>query len=194
MDYHNKYLKYKSKYLSLKNEPNQFGGGGWEDATDFGKACNDSKSEKPKFPRDVDFSADWKINKYMISTKDILTFKNLKLDKIEDELKFEVIRKTFETDGDKPVLFVMAGISTNSLCGTAEVLVRNHETLRGKFKEIYIINNNMFCSVYNITQTYQEYECVAAYMHCCKTKCVRAISKRAIFKYAMPKTETSNCR
>jgi hypothetical protein len=27
-----------------------------------------------------------------------------------------------------------------------------------------------------------------------KTKCIRAISKRAIFKYAMPKTQTSNCR
>ena len=158
MDYHKKYLKYKSKYLLLKNNNNnQFGGGGWEDATDFGKACNDSKSEKPKFPRDVDFSADWKINKYMISTKDILTFKNLKLGKTEDELKFEVIRKTFESDGDKPVLFVMAGISTNSLCGTAEVLVRNHESLRGKFKEIYIINNNSFKAYQDdACQTYRD--------------------------------------
>jgi hypothetical protein len=178
MDYRKKYIKYKSKYLSLKNanfqlkvDNNQFGGG-WEDATDFGKACNDSKSEKPKFPRDVDFSADWKINKYMISTKDILTFKNLKLGKTEDELKFEVIRKTFESDGDKPVLFVMAGISTNSLCGTAEVLVRNHESLRGKFKEIYIINNNSF-------KAYQDDAC----------QTYRDVRKKALNKETILRTE-----
>jgi len=160
MDYYKKYLKYKNKYLSLKHINTYQSGGGWVDATDFGKACNDSKSDKPKFPRDVDFSADWKINEYEVSTKDILTFKNLKKGTIEDELNFEVIRKTFEEGGDKPVLFIMAGISTNSFCGTAEVLVRNQETLKGKFKEVYIVNMNAFknyqddaCQTYRAKRT-----------------------------------------
>jgi len=147
MEFYEKYLKYKVKYLSLKNLKQNGGGkkllgGGWEDATAFGKSCNDSSlGEKAKFPRDVDLSADWKVNDYSISTKGILTFKNLKKGGItEDNLKFEVIRKIYDEDAEKPVLFAMAGISKNSFCGTAEILVENQEKLRGKFKEVYMIN------------------------------------------------------
>jgi hypothetical protein len=148
MEFYEKYLKYKVKYLSLKNLKQNGGGkkllgGGWEDATAFGKSCNDSSlGEKAKFPRDVDLSKDWKVNEYSISTKDILTFKNLKKESIEDNLTFDVIRKIYDEDAEKPVLFAMAGISKNSFCGTTEILAANEEKLRGKFKEVYMVNLN----------------------------------------------------
>ena len=140
-------VKYKGKYLSLKNLKQNGGGkkllgGGWEDATAFGKSCNDSTSAKPKFPKDLDLSKDWEVNEYSISTKDILTFKNLEKKSIEDNLTFDVIRKIYDEDAKKPVLFAMAGISKNSFCGTAEILVENQEKLRGKFKEVYMVNLN----------------------------------------------------
>ena len=47
MDFYNKYLKYKSKYLGLKNNFSFMQNGGalgtnldWESAVDFGKNCN----------------------------------------------------------------------------------------------------------------------------------------------------------
>jgi hypothetical protein len=144
MSYFEKYLKYKLKYLTLKNngDINLVGGGDWKDAVEFGKSCNDGA----KFPRDIDLSADWQLNEYNIPTKGIVTFKNLKTGVTEDTLKFDVIRRIFpsDSDEDKPVLFVMAGISKNSFCGTTEILVRNQEVLKGKFKEVYVINMDSF--------------------------------------------------
>ena len=94
MSYYLKYLKYKNKYLELKN---QFGfnleskgqfkskyykqiGGAWVSGVDFGKLCNDSATTN-KFPRDLDLNG-WEKNTYSVKTDDLLTFKNVELDKI----------------------------------------------------------------------------------------------------------------
>ncbi len=159
MEFYQKYLKYKGKYLSLKNLKQNGGGkkllgGGWEDATAFGKLCNDSSlGVKAKFPRDLDLSKDWEVNEYSISTKDILTFKNLEKKSIEDNLTFDVIRKIYDEDAKKPVLFAMAGISKSSFCGTAEILAAKEEKLRGKFKEVYMVNLNSL-------KNYQDDACI----------------------------------
>lgn len=133
MDFYNKYLKYKSKYLGLKNNLSFLQNGGalgthldWESAVDFGKKCNDSSAEKPRFPRDLNLSG-W-----------------LKTDIKVNDKNLEVIKKSFEETGDKPILVAMGGISTNSFCGSSEIIVQNVELLKDKFKAIYIINTNEY--------------------------------------------------
>ena len=133
MSYEQKYLKYKQKYLGLKK---QIGGEWiWEDATDFGCTCNDSelsdlvnKIERPigyrrRFTRDLDLKG-WRTENMTVDGK-----------------KFNIIRYLFnEEKSTKPNLVVMAGISFASFCGSAEVIVQNIESLRRKFKGVYIIN------------------------------------------------------
>jgi hypothetical protein len=115
-------------------------GGAWASGVDFGKLCNDSATTN-KFPRDLDLNG-WEKNTYSVETADLLTFKNSELDRIEDHLDFDVIRYVFEEGSSKPILFVMAGISFKSFCGSAEVLVKNVQKIRGKFKGVYMVNMN----------------------------------------------------
>ena len=142
MDYYSKYLKYKSKYLSFKNgfRFSQYGGaavggaggggGGeleWTSAVEFGKTCNDSaKGEKSKFPRDLDL-AGWMKTDIDINGKVL-----------------NVIKKKLNEDEGNPVLVAMAGISLNSFCGSAEIIVRNIDKLKNKYKAVYIINQDPY--------------------------------------------------
>jgi hypothetical protein len=141
MDYYSKYLKYKSKYLSFKNSLgySQYGGAlsgsgelEWVSAVEFGKTCNDSaKGEKSKFPRDLDL-AGW-----------------MKADINMDDNILNVVKKTLNEDEGKPTLVAMAGISLNSFCGSSEIIVRNIDKLKNKFKAVYIINQDSFKTVQN---------------------------------------------
>jgi hypothetical protein len=151
MNYYSKYLKYKSKYLTFKNSLmfSQYGGSGgggggggggeleWTSAVEFGKMCNDtlkkdgSKNDKPKFPRDLDLTG-W-----------------MKADINIDDKVLNVVKKTLNEDEGKPVLVAMAGISLNSFCGSAEIIVRNIDKLKNKFKAVYIINQDPYKAAQN---------------------------------------------
>jgi len=117
MDYQNKYLKYKTKYLTLKAQQT---GGGWEDAEEYGKTV----------PTVLDLTG-WKINQYTVEYK-------------KDTLTFNIIKYSFDEPGDdaeyKPVLFAMAGVSSRSFSNSAKVIVDNIEKLRKKFSSVYMIN------------------------------------------------------
>jgi hypothetical protein len=143
MDFKNKYLKYKLKYLNLKQNLN---GGIWRVANDFGRSC---KSEV-KFKRYLELQG-WFIDDINIETIGKLSFKN-KEGITEPNLKFNIIRKTFDGDESRPDLVAMAGLSFGSFCGSAEVITQNIEKLRNKFKNVYIINLNPF-------KIYQEDAC-----------------------------------
>ena len=140
MDYKNKYLKYKQKYLSLKEN---LTGGAWRVANDFGRSC---KLEE-KFKRILELQG-WFIDDIKIETRGKLSFKN-KEGITEPNLKFNIIRKTFEGDESRPDLVAMAGLSFGSFCGSAEVITQNIEKLRNKFKNVYIINLNPFKNYQN---------------------------------------------
>ena len=135
-----KYLKYKDKYLQYGGNKNIT----WTNAINFGKSCNDSnKLNNSKFPKDLDLVT-WK--KADIQVNNILTYKNSELNPpiTEQLLIFNVIKKTFSTNKNKPVLIMMAGISFSSFCNSAEIIVENVQKLKKKYKEVYIINLNPF--------------------------------------------------
>ena len=116
MDFVNKYLKYKTKYLTLRSLQI---GGGWKDAEEYGKTL----------PTSLDLKG-WKLKEFDALYKD-------------ETLTFNIIKysfEEFEESGYKPVLFAMAGISSKSFSNSAQVIVGNIEKLRGKFSSVYMIN------------------------------------------------------
>ena len=119
MDFYNKYLKYKSKYLGLKNNLSFLQRGGalvWKEDSSFEKKLVDICKEKKEIVLDL---SGW------VRT---------------DIDGLNIIKKSFEETSDKPVLVVMAGISAKSFCGSAEIVVNNIKLLKDKFKAVYIIN------------------------------------------------------
>lgn len=113
MDYEDKYLKYKTKYLTLKAQQT---GGGWDNAEEYGKTL----------PTVLDLTG-WKINQYNAEYK-------------KDTLTFNIIKYSFDESEDKPVLFAMAGISSKSFSNSAKVIVENVDKLKAKFSSVYMIN------------------------------------------------------
>lgn len=129
MDYENKYLKYKTKYLTLRSLQT---GGGWDNAEAYGKTL----------PTVLDLTG-WKLNQY-------------NAEYIKDTLTFNIIKYDFDESEDKPVLFAMAGISSKSFSNSAKVVVENINKLKGKFSSVYIINydplktyQNAACGAYD---------------------------------------------
>ena len=130
MDFYNKYLKYKSKYLGLKNNFSFIQNGGaeggvsnklvWKEDSTFEKKIVDICKEKKGIELNL---SDW------VRT---------------DIDGLNIIKKSFDETSDKPVLVVMAGISTNSFCGSAEIVVDKVDLLKDKFKAVYIINTNKY--------------------------------------------------
>ena len=119
MDFYSKYLKYKSKYLGLKNNFSFMQNGGalvWNEDSSFGKKIVDICKEKKNIELNL---SGW------VRT---------------DIDGLNIIKKSFAETIDKPVLVVMAGISAKSFCGSAEIVVKNVELLKDKFKAVYIIN------------------------------------------------------
>lgn len=113
MDYENKYLKYKTKYLTLRSLQI---GGGWKDAEEYGKTL----------PTALDLKG-WKLKEFESKYND-------------ETLTFNIIKFSFEETEDKPVLFAMAGVSSKSFSNSAQVVVGNIEKLRAKFSSVYMIN------------------------------------------------------
>ena len=135
-------LKYKKCFQYGGNEECIL----WSDAIDFGKSCNDSnKLNNSKFPKDLKLDK-WKKADIQIDTNDILTYKNSELNRpiTERLLTFNIIKKTFSKNKNKPVLIMMAGISFSSFCNSAEIIVENIQKLKKKYKKVYIINLNPF--------------------------------------------------
>jgi hypothetical protein len=119
MDFYSKYLKYKSKYLGLKNNFSFMQNGGalvWKEDSSFEKKIVDICKEKKEIVLDL---SGW------VRT---------------DIDGLNIIKKSFEEKSDKPVLVVMAGISAKSFCGSAEIVVNNVKLLKDKYKAVYIIN------------------------------------------------------
>jgi len=138
MSYEQKYLKYKQKYLELKRQI----GGDWGLALELGLMCNDS--ELSDLANNIKRPAEYKrkFEKFL----DLAGWE--KKDFTVDDKKFNVIRKSFGVERKLPDLVVMAGISYASFCGSANIIVENIESLRRKFKGIYIINLQSFKDVH----------------------------------------------
>ena len=102
-----------------------------ETATEFIKECSSLKNvmggDIPRLPFN-----EW--NLYKI---------NSDCGKITDKYGlFNVIEKRIDMASSKPNLVVMAGFSTNSFCGTSEIIMMHSsiEELSKKYRAIYIIN------------------------------------------------------
>jgi hypothetical protein len=104
MNYYEKYLKYKNKYINSKR--NQKGGA----------------------PTDMEFMGITEI-KYNLSKTTHEFKKELHLVKIVLD----------EKNNDKPVLFVLAGMSHKSFLGTSEIILSKLDELKQKFKEVYLL-------------------------------------------------------
>jgi len=141
MDYKNKYLKYKMKYLSLKQskkELENLTGGMWKDPSNIHQECSTKENKNKNLNL-----KEWFVDEVDIETRGKLSFKN-KDGITEPNLKFNIIKKTFEGDERRPDLVAMAGLSFKSFCGSAEVITQNIDKLKNKFKNVYIINLNPF--------------------------------------------------
>jgi hypothetical protein len=112
------YLKYKFKYLNLRK---QSGGAIYIDKTI-------DKCEIIKF---IEFEE--------IPDKIIIT----KTTYIVDNNSIHIVKIVLNQD-DKPVLFVVAGISHKSFLGTSHIILNKLTELGTKFKEIYLVEYDSF--------------------------------------------------
>ena len=109
-----KYVKYKYKYIKLKNMTNQVGG-----TIEIPSITNDESIILAFLsPLVIPFPMDkmtYNVNGHII----------------------HIIKITLNQD-DKPVLFALAGISHKSFVGTSTVILSKLDLLKEKFKEIYL--------------------------------------------------------
>jgi hypothetical protein len=134
---YSKYIKYKNKYINLQNKINiqQTGGSalasGDSDASDTSLATGISESIDAKtFFGLPEFDENKYIpikTRYTINGKDINLF-NIELNK----------------DEDKPVLFMLAGVSEKSFKKSSKILLEKLDVLTNKFKNIYMIEYSSF--------------------------------------------------
>lgn len=125
-DNYYKYIKYKYKYIKLKNIKNQVGG-----AIETSSIIND-KSTILAFlsPLVIPFTMNkmtYDVNGYIIH-----------------------IIKIILNQDDKPVLFALAGISHKSFVGTSTVILSKLNLLKEKFKEIYLVEYDSYKPMQNI--------------------------------------------
>ena len=122
---YSKYIKYKNKYINLQNKINlqQTGGSalasGTSELNETKEFLNLKESEEIKY---IPIKT-----KYTFSGKDIYLI-NIELNK----------------DEDKPVLFMLAGVSHNSFVKSSSILLNKLDVLKNKFKNIYIIEYASF--------------------------------------------------
>jgi hypothetical protein len=70
-----------------------------------------------------------------------------KYSKIEYEIngkKIYIIKIVLNDEGDKPVLFALAGMSHKSFLGTSNIIISKLDDLATKFKEIYLLEYDSF--------------------------------------------------
>jgi pimeloyl-ACP methyl ester carboxylesterase len=139
---YNKYIKYKNKYINLQNKINlqQIGGS----ALDSSTVGLDAGSESESFDIKKFFNLtndELKITKYMpIITKymPIIT----KYTTRDRDIYFTNIQ--LNKDETKPVLFMLAGLSSSSFANSSYILLDKLDVLQRKFKNIYMIQYASF--------------------------------------------------
>jgi hypothetical protein len=134
MSYEQKYLKYKQKYIALKEQSSFVQGdslkqkylqlkrqigGDWGNADDLQHDC---------LQHPINISLDlsgWEKKDMTVADK-----------------KFRIIRRIIDADpaSTKPDLVAMASYSLKSFCGSSKIITECIEELKGKFKGVYIIN------------------------------------------------------
>ena len=134
---YSKYIKYKNKYINLKNKINiqQTGGSALassdSDASDTSLATGISELIDAKTFFGLTTFDETKYipikTRYTFNGKDIHLF-NIELNK----------------DEDKPVLFMLAGVSEKSFKKSSKILLEKLDVLTNKFKNIYLIQYSSF--------------------------------------------------
>jgi len=137
---YSKYIKYKNKYINLQNKINiqqtggsalASGGSDASDASDTSLAIGISESFDAKTFFGLTTFDETKYipikTRYTFNGKDIHLF-NIELNK----------------DEDKPVLFMLAGVSEKSFKKSSKILLEKLDVLTNKFKNIYLIQYSSF--------------------------------------------------
>jgi hypothetical protein len=127
---YSKYIKYKNKYINLQNKINiqQTGGS----ALASGGA--DIKTEPINAKTFLGLTESDEIKYIPIKT----TYKT------SDGKDINLINIELNKDEDKPVLFMLAGVSRNSFQKSSKILLDKLDVLQNKFKNIYIIEYSSF--------------------------------------------------
>lgn len=124
MDFHKKYLKYKSKYMQLKM--NQTGGAITSE--------NTGNQHVLDFVREIQ----GKIQGLKVEAKTYTDTENQK------QIHIVKIILDDHAEEDKPSLFVVAGLSHNSFMKTSNIILDGIGKLKTKFKELYLVQTSSF--------------------------------------------------
>lgn len=151
--YYQKYLKYKSKYLSLKNIK-QNGGSDLSNIESITEANLKEYLMTPNFTGKSDglFSesetnilSDYDSKLLKIKVKSLKTIlHDVEMDVTGDSIINVSQVNLDEITEDKPVLVVFAGVSKKSSLGTARIIFSKLSELKNKYKSILIIEYSIF--------------------------------------------------
>ena len=117
--YYYKYKKYYNKYLNIKKNINLLGGSMIHQTNDIQEIKE--FLELQHIPNNISK----------------LTYKI-------DDKDFYLINIKLNDDDNKPILFLLAGMSHKSFLGTSNIILSKLDELKNKFKEIYLLEYASF--------------------------------------------------
>ena len=162
MDYKNKYLKYKKKYLLLKDifTQDQNIKKKYLLLKDiFTQDRNENINIKKKSNINNKISQkggwlaisniynlvliDWKINIYMVNTNDILKYQNSR-GVTNKTIQFSILGKFFDINKYKSSLVILIDRNDDSFNNSIQVIIQNIDKFKNKYNAVYIIDLNPF--------------------------------------------------